>query len=51
MIGSLSNTDKIMNDSFFVGVYPGLTGPMLDYMEEVFADFFSTVRARKRPAA
>ena len=30
--GSLENTDKIMNSSFWVGVYPGMTGPMLDHM-------------------
>ena len=30
--GSLDNTDRIMNSSFWVGVYPGMTGPMLDHM-------------------
>jgi CDP-6-deoxy-D-xylo-4-hexulose-3-dehydrase len=32
VIGELTNTDRIMNDSFWVGVYPGMTGAMLDYM-------------------
>jgi hypothetical protein len=46
-VGSLTNTDKIMNDSFFIGVYPGLTPAMLDYMEQVFADFFHMVSTRR----
>jgi CDP-6-deoxy-D-xylo-4-hexulose-3-dehydrase len=44
VVGDLTNTDKIMNDAFFVGVYPGLTPAMLDYVEEVFGDFFHAVR-------
>jgi len=32
--GSLENTDFIMNNSFWVGVYPGMTHEMLDYMAE-----------------
>jgi CDP-6-deoxy-D-xylo-4-hexulose-3-dehydrase len=42
VVGALANTDKIMNDAFFIGVYPGLTPAMLAYVEEVFADFFRT---------
>lgn len=28
----LENTDRIMRDAFWIGVYPGLTQPMLEYM-------------------
>jgi len=35
----LQNTDKIMNNTFFLGTYPGLTSAMLDYTEEVLRDF------------
>ncbi len=41
--GGLEQSDIIMRDTFFVGVYPGLTEPMLDYMLEVFHAFFSRV--------
>jgi CDP-6-deoxy-D-xylo-4-hexulose-3-dehydrase len=29
--GDLTNTDVVMNDSFWIGVYPGLTKEMLDF--------------------
>ena len=32
--GELTNTDIVMNDAFWIGVWPGLTTPMLDYMIE-----------------
>ncbi len=35
VVGSLDNTDRIMSDSFWVGVYPGMTDDKLDYMAEV----------------
>ena len=31
-IGELKNTDIVLNNSFWVGVYPGLTKPMIDYI-------------------
>jgi CDP-6-deoxy-D-xylo-4-hexulose-3-dehydrase len=34
VIGSLENTDRVMNDTFWIGVWPGITIPMLDYMIE-----------------
>jgi len=30
--GTLENTDRIMRDSFWVGVYPGMSDEMIDYM-------------------
>jgi CDP-4-dehydro-6-deoxyglucose reductase, E1 len=36
MIGNLANSDRVMNQAFWIGVYPGLTGPMLDYVIETF---------------
>lgn len=32
IVGSLENTDRIMRDTFWVGVYPGMTDEMIDYM-------------------
>jgi CDP-6-deoxy-D-xylo-4-hexulose-3-dehydrase len=32
IVGDLSNTDRIMTDTFWIGVYPGMTDEMLDYM-------------------
>lgn len=34
IIGNLDNTDYVMNNSFWVGVYPGMTDEMIDYMAE-----------------
>jgi CDP-6-deoxy-D-xylo-4-hexulose-3-dehydrase len=32
----LTNTDFIMNQVFWIGVYPGITSAMVDYMLEAF---------------
>ncbi len=36
--GTLENTDRIMNDSFWVGVYPGMTDEMIDYMARIIIE-------------
>lgn len=38
IVGELVNTDRIMNDTFWVGVYPGMTDEMIDYMAQVITD-------------
>lgn len=32
VVGSLENTDRIMKDTFWIGVYPGMTDEKIDYM-------------------
>ena len=36
VIGVLPNTDFVMNNVFWIGLYPGITEPMIDYMAETF---------------
>lgn len=38
VVGSLSETDRIMNDTFWVGVYPGMTDEVIDYMAQVIIE-------------
>jgi len=40
----LDNTDFVMNQVFWLGVYPGLTRPMLDYVIETLHDAKSALR-------
>ena len=37
VVGDLDNTELIMNNTFWVGVYPGMTDKMLDHMCTVIA--------------
>jgi CDP-4-dehydro-6-deoxyglucose reductase, E1 len=41
VIGDLPVADHIMRGAFFVGVYPGLDTPQLDYMLETFHTYFA----------
>lgn len=36
--GNLTNTDRIMRDSFWVGVYPGMTDEKLEYMSKIIKE-------------
>lgn len=38
IVGELNNTDKIMNDAFWIGVYSGMTDEMIDYMTKSIKD-------------
>lgn len=38
IVGTLENTDRIMRDTFWVGVYPGMTDDMTDYMAKVIVE-------------
>lgn len=38
VVGNLANTDRIMNDTFWVGVYPGMTDAMIDYMAKTIRE-------------
>ncbi len=46
VVGDLKNSDLVMTNTFFVGVYPGLTDPMIDFMIAEFHAF-----ARSKPKA
>lgn len=43
-VGDLANTDRIMRDFFFVGVYPGMTEAHLDYQIETMTAFLKGAR-------
>jgi CDP-6-deoxy-D-xylo-4-hexulose-3-dehydrase len=38
----LRNTDNVMRNSFWLGVYPGLTTEMLDYIISSISEFFKS---------
>jgi CDP-6-deoxy-D-xylo-4-hexulose-3-dehydrase len=41
LIGDLSTTDKIMRDTFWIGVYPGITDKMMEFMIRSIHGFFN----------
>lgn len=38
IVGKLENTDRIMRDTFWIGVYPGMTDEKLDYMANIIKE-------------
>lgn len=47
VVGSLENTDRIMEESFWIGVYPGMTEQMLDYMAENIVRICEEIRCQR----
>jgi CDP-6-deoxy-D-xylo-4-hexulose-3-dehydrase len=39
VVGELTNTDFVMNQVFWIGVYPGLTREMLDFIVKTATEF------------
>ncbi len=42
VVGDLRNTDFIMNNTFFIGVYPGLSSKHIDYIVDTFEKFMKS---------
>ena len=42
IVGTLTNTDRIMRDSFWIGVYPGMTEEKLNYMASKIRAFLQS---------
>jgi CDP-6-deoxy-D-xylo-4-hexulose-3-dehydrase len=45
VIGDMKNTDFVMSHVFWIGVYPGLTTEMLDFIVKTMVDFVSTAKS------
>jgi len=41
VIGDLKNTDIVMNNTFWLGVYPGITNKKIDYITKVISEYFN----------
>lgn len=44
VVGDLKNSDRVMNETFWVGVYPGITPEMTTYMIDQFSRFFRSLK-------
>ena len=45
--GSLENSDTVMNNTFFLGTYPGISGEMIDYSLKAIAAFIKNRKLSK----
>jgi CDP-6-deoxy-D-xylo-4-hexulose-3-dehydrase len=45
VIGEMVNTDFVMNNAFWIGVYPGLTTEMLDFVAKTMLEFVGTAKS------
>jgi CDP-6-deoxy-D-xylo-4-hexulose-3-dehydrase len=39
VVGSLENTDRVMNDTFWIGIWPGLENKHLDYIADTISEY------------
>jgi CDP-4-dehydro-6-deoxyglucose reductase, E1 len=46
VVGGLTNADRVMNHTFWIGVYPGLTAPMMDFVIETIGQALGSARLR-----
>mgnify|MGYP006289785915 CR=1 FL=1 len=49
--GELDNADFVMENTFWVGVYPGLSEAQLDFVTESIHEIVAAAASRARPAA
>ena len=45
VVGKMTNTDFVMNQSFWIGTFPGLTPAMLDYIAETIHNFVANAKS------
>jgi CDP-6-deoxy-D-xylo-4-hexulose-3-dehydrase len=45
VVGELPNTDFVMNQVFWIGVYPGLTREMLDFIVKTAMEFVAAAKS------
>ncbi|HEV2968613.1 MAG TPA: lipopolysaccharide biosynthesis protein RfbH [Pirellulales bacterium] len=51
VVGELKNTDLAMRNTFWIGVYPGLTDAMIDFVGGAVAEFIDAARSKLRLAS
>jgi len=42
--GNLENTNTVMNDTFWLGVYPGINNEHIDYIVEMIKNFIKKIK-------